>query len=350
MSRQRCPARAARLFCLADGRQQGGVMRSFIGVVCLAAALLAAPAIRAGDAPGTADHPAIGRYPGSELVWQRVENHRAYRIATGPVTGYRQIDDWTLTEGRLTRSYYRLSGTRTHAEIWRNYRDALAAAGFEIMVEGIDPPRHTEPGGRSWSATVFAANPWETAAPAREMASGSATSGGRGTVAARKARPEGTLFVVVHVYQFRADLVGTLIDVIEAAPVETGLVTANAEAMGRDMAETGRTVLDGLMFDHDSAVLTPASAPALAEIARFLAMHPDRRFFVVGHTDSTGDFAYNRRLSQARAAAVVEALVTDHAIARDRLEAHGVGPLSPVFANAAAPGQAGNRRVELVER
>ena len=66
--------------------------------------------------------------------------------------------------------------------------------------------------------------------------------------------------------------------------------------MGKDIDELGRVVLDGLFFDHDKATLTAQSKPALAEIAKFLAMRPQMTFYVVGHTDGTGAFDYNRKL------------------------------------------------------
>jgi outer membrane protein OmpA-like peptidoglycan-associated protein len=74
------------------------------------------------------------------------------------------------------------------------------------------------------------------------------------------------------------------------------------------------------------------------------------KLFVVGHTDITGAIAYNRSLSEARARAVVKALVGDYRIDAARLEGYGVGPLVPTAANASADGRAKNRRVELVAR
>lgn len=315
-----------------------------------ALALLLAPldAARGADVPGSQDHPALTRYPGSELAWYRVENHMPYRIAVGPVTGYRNIDEWIETEGRVTRIYYTLAGTRTHGEVWKNYRDALSKAGFEIVLEGLDPAKHTDPAGRSWSGVALGANPFNADGAVNQMVAGSATSGGRGVVVARKERPEGTLWLAVHVYQFREDQVSTLVDVVEEAPVETGLVVANAEAIGRELQEDGRVVLGGLFFAHDDARLLPESKPALDEVAKFLAAG-DGRYFVVGHTDATGSFDHNRKLSAERAAAVARALVDDYGIDRARLVAHGVGPLAPVAANGSEQGRALNRRVELVE-
>ena len=71
---------------------------------------------------------------------------------------------------------------------------------------------------------------------------------------------------------------------------------------------------------------------------------------MVGHTDNVGTMDANLKLSQARAEAVVQALVTKHAIAAARLRAAGVGPLAPVASNDAEEGRARNRRVELVKQ
>lgn len=68
---------------------------------------------------------------------------------------------------------------------------------------------------------------------------------------------------------------------------------------------------------------------------------------VVGHTDSTGDYSYNVRLSERRARAFASALVKE-GIAANRLTAVGVGPQSPVATNDTPEGRAQNRRVELV--
>jgi len=145
------------------------------------------------------------------------------------------------------------------------------------------------------------------------------------------------------------DAMGRLSD-LYSKKAETGLVAANAEAMGKDIEELGRTVLDGLQFEHDSATLMAESKPALEEIAKLLKSLGDKTFYVVGHTDSTGTYAYNMALSADRAMAVREALIEGYGIAPARLVSAGVGPLTPVFANSSEGGRSSNRRVELVER
>ena len=141
-----------------------------------------------------------------------------------------------------------------------------------------------------------------------------------------------------------------LVDVVEAAPMEAGKVTVDAEAMGRDLGSGGRAALYGLSFDSNSATLTAQSDPTLAEIARLLSNRPELKLYVVGHTDNVGDLAFNLDLSKRRAEAVVAALTSRYKVDPSRLQAQGVGPLSPLAPNDGEPGRALNRRVELVPR
>lgn len=67
---------------------------------------------------------------------------------------------------------------------------------------------------------------------------------------------------------------------------------------------------------------------------------------VEGHTDSTGKAAFNQKLSQSRAEAVVEYLI-NQGIDPDRLEAVGYGPDKPIAPNNTAKGRAKNRRTEF---
>ena len=307
--------------------------------------------VQAQDAEDCADHAAITRYPGSVIEWCKTDNYLPYFIPVGPVTGYRTIGEWVETEGRVTRNFYSLKDERTHPEVWKNYKDALLAAGFEIIAEGMQPERNVrgEVGGGSWLGIYYRKNPFGKPGAVGKLVSGTSSSGGTGVVFGKKERAEDTIYALVSLEQHSKDEVATLITVVETKAAETGLVIANAEAMGKDIEELGRTVLDGLMFEHDKATLMPESKPALDEIAKFLKSS-DKDFFVVGHTDSVGTFAYNEKLSADRAMAVREALIADYAITPARLEAHGVGPLVPVFTNSSDGGKAKNRRVELVER
>ena len=328
-------------------------MFKIIRIVLAVSGLALLPAIAAAqDIEGVVEHPMIERYPGQVIAWQHIENYQPYKVAVGPVTGYRQIGDWIETEGRVTRTFYKYEGEdRSYSEVYKNYLDALNAEGFEILGEGMSADRKgAAVGSRQWMEGTFRENPATKPGAVGTMFSGTSSSGGAGAIVASKERAAGTAYVVIYVEQHSKNYVGTLIDIVEVEAAETGLVVVDAEAMGADIEEYGRVVLDGIVFDFDKATLKPESKAALDVIADYLAAHPDKAFYVVGHTDSKGTYAYNSKLSDDRARAVADALKQDYGIASDRLEPHGVGPLSPVFSNTSDAGREQNRRVELVER
>lgn len=314
--------------------------------------LLAASPLPAQDIDGIVEHPMIERYPGQVIAWQHIENYQPYKVAIGPVTGYRTITDWIETEGRVTRTFYKYEGEdRTFSEIYKNYLDALNAENFEILGEGMSADRKGAAiGSRQWMEVTFAANPATKPGAVGTMFSGTSSSGGAGAIVARKERAAGTAYVVVYVEQHSKNYVGALIDIVEVESAETGLVVVDAEAIGSDIDEYGRVVLDGIVFDFDKATLRPESKAALDAIAEYLEAHPDKRFYVVGHTDSKGTFAYNSKLSTDRARTVADTLKKDYDIAPEMLDPYGVGPLAPVFSNVSDDGRDKNRRVELVEK
>lgn len=125
-------------------------------------------------------------------------------------------------------------------------------------------------------------------------------------------------------------------------------VTANADALSVSIKETGRVAVYGIYFDTGKADLKPESEPALAEIVKMLKADASLKVYLVGHTDNVGQFANNIKLSQDRAASVVNTLVGKHGIAAARLTPFGAGPAAPVASNKNDEGRAKNRRVELV--
>ena len=127
-------------------------------------------------------------------------------------------------------------------------------------------------------------------------------------------------------------------------------VTANADFFRSGLKSAGHVEVPGIFFDTGKSVLKPESDAAVAEVAKLLQAEPALKVYVVGHTDNVAALDLNLKLSQARAEAVVQALVTDHGIAAARLAARGVGPLCPVASNETEDGRAKNRRVELAKQ
>ena len=109
-----------------------------------------------------------------------------------------------------------------------------------------------------------------------------------------------------------------------------------------------RVELPGIYFAFNSAVLDPASDPAIAALAEVLARHPDWTGTIEGHTDSVGTDAANLALSERRAVALRDRLVADHEVGPGRLGTKGYGSSRPREPNATIEGRARNRRVELV--
>lgn len=106
------------------------------------------------------------------------------------------------------------------------------------------------------------------------------------------------------------------------------------------------TVLKGVNFATNSAVLTPASMKTLDETAATLVKNPDVQAEIAGHTDSTGSAKRNEVLSQQRAESVMRYLVSK-GVNKANLTARGYGPKQPMADNKTADGRSANRRVEL---
>jgi outer membrane protein OmpA-like peptidoglycan-associated protein len=107
-------------------------------------------------------------------------------------------------------------------------------------------------------------------------------------------------------------------------------------------------VLEGVNFEYDSAKLTADSTVILDRVAESLVDWTDVNVEVDGHTDARGADAYNMKLSDARAKAVRDYLVSK-GVAESRLTARGFGETQPIADNKTDAGRAKNRRVELTK-
>lgn len=123
-----------------------------------------------------------------------------------------------------------------------------------------------------------------------------------------------------------------------------GLATDNRGCAAR--AEQSSVRLEGVTFELNSARLTPEATMTLRRVADALRGEPNLRAEIAGHTDSSGEDAYNLRLSQERANSVMEFLVAQGIEAR-RLVARGYGETQPVADNGTNEGRERNRRVEF---
>jgi len=127
-------------------------------------------------------------------------------------------------------------------------------------------------------------------------------------------------------------------------------IMADATALGNDIRSKGHVAVYGILFDTGKSVIKPESAPAIAEIGKLLNADPGLKVYVVGHTDNVGSVESNLKLSQERAQAVLQSLVSEHGVAAARLRAYGCGQFAPVASNDSEDGRAKNRRVEIVKQ
>ncbi len=267
-------------------------------------------------------HPLITAFSGSYLEKQEVMEFDEQQLVLGKV----QPDGTVKTErlaGKVTRLDYRDPDDRSSLERFRNYEQGLKEAGFEILYScnkeecgpetqietiGYFPPERyltavlKKPAGNVWVGVLVAAGPW------------------------------------------------TKIKIVELKPMDTGMVKVTADILHKNILTEGHMAVYGIYFDTGKSEVKTESAETLTEIAALLRLNPLLQIYVVGHTDNVGTLTDNLDLSNRRAAAVVSELTTHYKVPASRLQAGGVGPLSPVATNDTDQGKRLNRRVEIVKK
>lgn len=106
------------------------------------------------------------------------------------------------------------------------------------------------------------------------------------------------------------------------------------------------TILQGVNFASGNALLTSSARTILGRVARTLKDSPGVHVLLAGYTDSVGSADYNRGLSQRRADAVRDFLIS-RGVDPAQLQTRGFGETHPIAPNTTPAGRATNRRVEL---
>ncbi|MEW7986661.1 MAG: OmpA family protein [Candidatus Thiodiazotropha endolucinida] len=252
-------------------------------------------------------------------------------------------------DGRIHSRLYKKPDEKSNYEVIKSFENEFKAAGFKVLTL-IEDTRQGE-------LKVRDLNTAGKNGMLKRPYAGKGGKTGVGTVAQISTQAQEYLVarktidqtdVLIAVFTSRSG--GYAIEQIESAAMEQGTVSLNLDAMRNKMASEGRVAIYGIRFDTGSANIRPDSAATLATIVSYLQENPQRYFYVVGHTDDQGKFTSNLTLSRARADAVVKAIIAKLPAAANRLQADGVGPLSPVATNTGTDGRRLNRRVELVSR
>jgi OOP family OmpA-OmpF porin len=115
----------------------------------------------------------------------------------------------------------------------------------------------------------------------------------------------------------------------------------------KELPEITRMVLTGeVNFAVGKSDLLPQANSKLNSLVRVLKDNPNTRWRITGHTDNTGSYKLNKKLSLERAWSVADYLIS-HGIDASRFEVEGVGPDYPIANNSTKSGRAMNRRVSI---
>jgi len=314
------------------------------------------------DVAGSADHPVLKRFAGSVLAGyaQQDWEQRSFPDASGASKTKDEFNRPVTVEGKVTRLYYLSPLGKSPLEVFRNYQQALAGAGFKTTwtceteaqgcakayfaldkyermkgmrwAEGDLPAHGGEHAGSTWS--LPAAISYEQG----RMLVGTLTSSGRSL----------NLLLYTSVAEnSHVNRAATYIEIVEPKAMPTGQVTVDAKGIASGLQAEGKIALYGILFDTGKTELKPDSNAQLDQMVAVLKAQSAAKVFIVGHTDNVGSVDANIKLSQGRAQAVVAAL-TQRGIAANRLAAYGNAGYAPVASNTSEDGRAKNRRVEMV--
>lgn len=238
----------------------------------------------------------VTRLAGFHILQCSVKTFDAYTFAEG-------TPKETRVEGRIVETVYNLDDGRdgpSALAVRRNYENVFKQAGWTVVYADNDviTATQTKSGEQRWLQLI--------------------------------------------------DNQGTQYELIAALKGELELTVTTADGMLNALNQDGHVALQ-INFDTGKATIRPDSLPVVAQIVSLLQENPKLKLSVEGYTDNVGDPKANKSLSEARAKAVVAAVVAK-GIAASRLTASGFGQDKPVADNATEDGRAKNRRVELVKR
>jgi outer membrane protein OmpA-like peptidoglycan-associated protein len=118
------------------------------------------------------------------------------------------------------------------------------------------------------------------------------------------------------------------------------------EIMLKKMETKKVFVFNNIQFDFDSSVIREVSYPILNDIALTLINNPEIKVEISGHTCNMGSAKYNQWLSDRRAKAIVNYLISKD-VEAERMTSIGYGLSKPIADNKTLSGKKLNRRVEV---
>ncbi len=299
---------------------------------------------RTSDISGASDYALVSRFDGSVIEYYKLIKWDSYKLPVYPDnTKEPNYKNPLVLEGKIQRWQYSVSPDNNPAYVIRNFQKAFEDKGYKILLNakpgvdfgegalGFEGDFYGGIQGLHLGRFGFAYKPL----------------GNNTALIVAKTTANGKDIYIVEVASGFSNTTLITQDVIEVEAAETGKVTAKSLSEG--ITQNGHIAVYDILFDTGKSEVKKESASALKQIADYLKANTDKHFAIVGHTDNTGDFQANMKLSQDRATAVMNILVNDYGVNPSQIQAYGVGSLSPVATNHTDDGKAQNRRVEIVE-
>ena len=278
-------------------------------ILAAAAILLSVTLAQAGeDVKGAKDHPLLTRYPDS-FITDYEKNFNSVKFTTKSADGKPQE---TAIEGQATQFRYYYNDPEKQPsplQVIRNYQNAIKAIKGEVVFERL--PKEGDGGETTLKVTTNGKEIWIRVEP----------------------------------------------DIWSAPTQSYKLAVVEVEAMAQVVS--ANAMLDALNkdgfialyinFDTNKSNLKADGEATVKEIVAMLKAAPTLKLSIEGHTDNVGTPAANQKLSEARAKAVMDAVVKA-GIDKSRLASKGLGQTTPIADNRTDDGKAKNRRVELVKQ
>ena len=310
-------------------------MRNSALITCLFVEVITLSHVHATDKANTQDHPLLERYPNSVITDFKTLDYNQAKLAIKPFSdsdGRLVADNFINVAGKITYIAYDLPDGLSGYQVFENYLSALSNKATELLYicrkeDACSESSYMNSGDKitdnlsSYTCT-------------REF----------NLVAKTKIAESQFAYINLCVSQHHVTQV-----IIEEKAFTKDLISLSANEMAQGLSKQGKVAIYGIHFESNSDIILNTSVAAFEQLASLFAMRAELNLYVVGHTDSQGDEEYNQALSTKRAQAVINKLVQSYGVAKERLQARGVGELVPVSTNRDEEGRQLNRRVELVE-
>lgn len=320
-------------------------------LLMVAANLFAQDEPRTSDKDGCKDYENISRYKGAIIQNCYTTDHDKYVLGLGAPAeksfrGHgKYFTKYLDLEGKIIRIQYLIDKTEGIDKVSENYKAALSAANYKILCSVKD---------QNWP--FFNEDFYGGDNPINNIRKFGfyIPSGSKGysyISASGINQAQNDVYVslfITYGSNYGKEFILVTEEIVIVNPVETGLVTAQSIENMLDI--NGHIPIYGIYFETGKFDILPESDAQMKAIADFLNAHKDNKYLIVGHTDNVGNFAANQELSEKRAEAVSNALVTKYGVDANQIKSFGVANLAPVSSNNTDNGKARNRRVEIVQQ